>query len=107
METICIKVKIKKGALDAVHKWFQTLNERSDEVMQTLENEDVAVESVFLDRQGEEDYLIYYMKAKSIQKAREVALNSSLDIDKYHKKCFKEYCEDRIEIKSLIDFERL
>lgn len=72
-----------------------------------MENECVIIESAFLDKQGDDYYLIYYMKAKNLQNAREIAAKSSLDIDKYHKKCLKEFCEDRRELELLIDFNRI
>jgi len=107
METICIKTKLKKGSLDDVRKWFQTLCERQSEVLLSLENEGVIIESAFLDKQGSDYYLIYYMKAKNFAHSREVAMKSTLAIDKYHKECFKKFCEDRIELEQLIDFQRI
>ena len=58
METICIRTKLKKGSLDDVRKWFQTLRERPDEVLQSLEDEGVIVESAFLDKQ-DSDFLLF------------------------------------------------
>lgn len=107
METICIRTKLKKGSLDDVRKWFQTLRERSDEVLQSLEEEGVIVESAFLDKQDNDYYLIYYMKAENLAHARDLAMKSTLAIDKYHKECFKKFCEDRIELEQLIDFHRI
>lgn len=106
METVCIRTKIKKGALDGVKEWFQTLRQRPDEVMLTLKNEGVFIESAFLDKFGEDHYLIYYMKAENLAYAKEVALKSMLEIDKYHKDCFSKYCEGRVELEQLIDFYR-
>jgi Family of unknown function (DUF6176) len=104
METICIRTKLKNGSLGDVRKWFQTLRERQSEVLESLKNEGVIIESAFLDQQGNDCYLIYYMKAKSLAYAREVAMKSTLSIDKYHKESFKKFCEDRIELEQLIDF---
>lgn len=107
METICIRTKLKNGSLDNVRKWFQTLRERPDEVLKSLENEGVIVESAFLDKQGNDYYLIYYMKAENLAYARDIALKSTLAIDKYHKECFKMFCEDHMELEQLIDFHRI
>ena len=107
METVCIKMKIKQGAMEDVREWFQTLRHSSEEVLQSLENEDVVVESVFLDKQDNDYYLIYYMKARSLQHARDVAAQSSLAIDKYHKQCLKAFCEDRRHLELLMDFYRI
>lgn len=107
METICIRTRLKKGSLDDVRKWFSTLRKKSNEVLQSLEEEGVVIESAFLDKQGEDYYLIYYMKAKSLHHAREVGKRSTLPIDKYHRDCFRKFCEERIELEALIDFHRL
>ena len=107
METICIRTKLKKGSLEDVRKWFKTLRERPSEVLQSLENEGVIIESAFLDEQDNNHYLIYYMKAKNLAHAREAALKSTLAIDKYHKECLKMFCEDRRELEQLLDFHRI
>ena len=49
METVCVKVKLKPGSLGQVHEWASELRSRADEVLATLREEGVAVESVFLD----------------------------------------------------------
>lgn len=107
METICIRIKLKNGSLDDVRKWFQTLREKPNEILESLENEGVTIESAFLDRIDSDYYLIYYMKAKNFSYAREVAQKSTLKIDKYHRKCLKEFCEDRTVLEQLLDFHRI
>ena len=107
METICIKTKLKKGSLENVRTWFKTLRERPDEVLQSLKDEGVIIESAFLDKQDNDYYLIYYMKAENLAHARDVVMKSVLEIDIYHKACYKKFCEDRIELELLIDFHRI
>ena len=106
MKTICIKTKIKKELIEEVRIWFQTLKKRITETLQSLENEGVIVETAFLDRQGEELYLIYYMKANDISRAYEVFSKSDLDIDHYHKSCWKKFCEGREVLEILLDIDR-
>lgn len=107
METVCVKIKLKKGSLAQVRIWFQTLCQRPEEVLESLKNEEVFVESVFLDRQGEDDYLVYYMRAACLSNAREVAMKSKLAIDKYHKECLRQFCEERQELELLLDYCRI
>lgn len=107
MKTICIKTKLKKEYLNEVRRWFQTLNERIAESLKSLENEKVIVESAFLDKQGDEFYLIYYMKAENINYAYEIFNNSNLEIDNYYKNCWKNYCEGRIVLEELLDLDRI
>lgn len=107
METVCFRIKLKPGSIEGVRIWFKTLKEREAETLKTLENEDVIVESVFLDKHGENFYLIYYMKAKSIANAREVAKKSLLPIDVYHKECREKFCEEYEKLEPLLDFHRI
>lgn len=106
MKTICIKTKLKQGVLDEVRHWFQTLKNRINEVLISLENEGVFVESAFLDKQGDDYFLIYYMKAHDINHVYEVFTKSTLAIDDYHKDCWKKYCEGRVVLEELLDIDR-
>lgn len=107
MKTICIKTKLKKELIEEVRQWFQTLKERMNETLESLENEGVFVESAFIDNQGEDLYLIYYMKAEDISRAYAVFANSNLAIDDYHKKCWKKLCEGRVVLEELLDIDRI
>ena len=106
MKTICIKTKLKKNSITAVRLWFDTLKERMEETLKSLENEGVIVESAFLDKQGEDLYLIYYMKAEDIPRAYETFNNSKLAIDDYYKENWKKYCEGRVVLEELLDLNR-
>lgn len=107
MRTICIKTKVNTDLLDEVRAWFQTLKERLNETMETLKNEGVLVESAFLDKQGDDVYLIYYLKAHDIDKAYEIFEKSTSSIDSYFKECWKKYCKGRVVLEELLDLERL
>ena len=107
MKTICIKVKLKQGVLDEVRHWFQTLNDRIEEVRESLENEDVLIESAFLDKHGSDYFLIYYMRAHDINHAYEVFNKSTLAIDRYYKDCWGKYCEGRMVLEELLDLDTL
>jgi hypothetical protein len=107
MRTICIRTKINPDSLDEVRIWFKTLKNRSKETMETLKNEGVIVESVFLDKHDNDIYLIYYLKAEDVDKAYEVFDKSTSSIDVYFKECWKKYCKGRIVLEELLDLERL
>ena len=107
MKTICIKTKLKKEFISEIRLWFQTLKERVDETLVSLENEGVIVESAFLDTQGDDLYLIYYMKAKDISQAYDAFNKSTLEIDHYYKECWKKYCEGRVVLEELLDLDTL
>lgn len=103
METVCVRVRLKEGSLARVREWAKELNERRDEVLATLVNEGVRIESVFLDG----DTLIYYMRAESVDQACEVYAHSAHAIDVYHQRFKDETFETQTPLELLIDFENL
>jgi len=107
MKTICIKTKLKEDTIDEVRQWFQTLNDRRDEVRESMQNEGVIVESAFLDKQGDDYFLIYYMRADDVKHAYDVFNKSTLAIDHYHKDCWKKYCEGRVVLEELLALDRI
>jgi len=107
MKTICIKTKLKKELIKEIRIWFQTLKNRMNETLESLENEGVIVESAFLDKQGDDLYLIYYLKAEDISQVYEVFNKSTLEIDHYYKECWKKYCQGREVLEELLDIDRI
>ena len=85
METIAVVIELKPNSLEAVEEWAKTLNERTDEVIATLQDEKVQIESWFHLSLNGKDYLISYMRAESLEKAQEVFQHSEHSIDAYHK----------------------
>ena len=107
METVCVKVKLRPGSLEQVHEWADELRSRADEVLATLRDEGVVIESVFLDSNEQGDYLVYYIKARSLSAAREAAERSSHPIDAYHERFKAQTWESRSRLELLVDFENL
>lgn len=106
VETQCTRIKLRPGTLPLVEEWANELKRRSQEVLQTLRDEGVFIESVFLERTDEGDFLLYYIKAESLEKMRAVAEASTYAIDAYHN-AFKEAAfESRQSLRPLVDFER-
>lgn len=107
MNAQCIKIRLKPGMLDVVRQWATELNNRSEEVIATLQDEHVKIESVFLESNETGDYLIYYMIADDFDKAAEVANQSSHAIDAYHKDFKKKAFDIKQPLEKLIHFENL
>ncbi len=103
----CVKIKLKPGSLDRVREWADEISRRSDEALETLRDEGVIVESVFLDCTNEGDFLIYYMKAESIERAKEVVKKSVHSIDNYHQKFKRDTWESRNKLELLVDLDRI
>lgn len=107
MESKCALVKLKPGSLERAREWARVLNERKSEVIVTLRDEAVVVESVFLLSQTDGDYLIYYMKGHDLKAASEIGKRSTHPIDDYHKQFKKEsFGEVRI-LEMLLDVDTL
>ena len=100
---MCVRVRLEPGSLPRVREWAAELNARRDEVLATLRDEGVRVESVFLD--GET--LVYYLKADSVDKARDVYAGSQHAIDAYHQRFKDETFAERTQLELLVDFENL
>jgi L-rhamnose mutarotase len=103
VETVCVRVRLKEGSLERVREWARELNSRRDEVLATLRDEGVRVESVFLDG----DTLVYYLRADSLEQAREVYAHSTHAIDAYHQRFKDETFDGQTSLELLIDFENL
>jgi uncharacterized protein DUF6176 len=103
VETVCVRVRLRPGSLARVLDWAAELNARRDEVVATLRDEGVRIESVFLDG----DTLVYYMRADSIERAREVYARSTHAIDAYHQRFKDETFDEQTPLELLVDFENL
>jgi hypothetical protein len=105
VDTVCLKIPLKPGSLERVREWATELRAKRDEVLATLRAEGVLVESVLLDSNDEGDFLIYYMKAKSMQAAREAVRRSVHPIDTYHQQFKTDTWDARTALELLVDFE--
>lgn len=107
METRCIKIMLKPDSLARVREWAATINSRMDEALATLRDEGVVIESVFLDSASDGEFLIYYMKAESFEKATEVVQKSVHALDEYHQKFMRETCVEGHKLELLVDLDRI
>ena len=101
METVCVRVRLKPGALPRVQAWAAELNARRDEVLATLRDEGVVVESVFLDGGELGDDVV----GKDVGQALAVYARSRHAIDAYHRAFKDEAFAGQRTLELLIDFE--
>jgi hypothetical protein len=90
-----------------VREWAAELDRRRDEVLATLSDEGVVVESVFLDRVGGDDVLVYYVKARDAEAAARAVRRSRHDVDAYHAAFKRDTWDERTPLELLVDFENL
>ena len=107
MDTQCVKIRLKPDSIERVREWASELRARPDEVMATLRDEGIVVESAFLDSTADGEFLIYYVKAKSMEAAQEAVQRSTHPIDTYHQQFKTDTWEARTLLQPLIDFENL
>ena len=107
MKTVCTRIKLKPNSLGLVYEWAKELNGRRPEALATLRDEGVKIESVFLEKTSEGEFLIYYMKLESIEKAHQVVAKSKHAIDAYHQNFKKATWEKGEKLELLIDFSLL
>jgi len=104
-QTNCVKIKLKSNSIEKVREWAKVMNERKVEALATLREESVILETVFLDRTNEGDFLIYLMKAESFEKSKKAVENSVHEIDKFHGQFKLETWESGKKLELLIDLE--
>lgn len=107
MDVRCIRVKLKKEYLSEIYDWFRELNDRKNEVLETLKAEGIIVESAFIDQHENNFYLIYYVKAIDLQKALNIFQCSTKPIDIFYKECWKKFCGEVIDLKPILDVDIL
>jgi len=105
VETACVRIRLRPGSLERVREWADELKLRPEEVLATLRDERVWVESVFLEQTGDGDFLVYYMRAEDLEAAAEVARRSPHPIDAYHAQFKRDAWESSERLELLIDFE--
>ena len=105
MESAAGLIKLKPGFGADLKEWRETLLARQDEVLQTLRDEGVALESWFQIEIGGEHYLLWFMHAKSIEKAFETFMSSKHEIDVYHLETMSKMADSQIEAVSLLDLK--
>jgi hypothetical protein len=76
-QTQLLKIRIRPGKTDQVVDFLRTLMDRKDESIEALRREGMVVESLFLERRDEADYLYYYVKAKDLAEATQVNLRAT------------------------------
>ena len=103
MEIIAGIIELRPNSLARVEEWAQTLNERMEEAVATLQDEGVELESWFHLSLDGKDYLLSYMRVDSLKKAQKVAETSAHPIDAYHKQFKQETWLGGTRARLLVD----
>ena len=84
MEPFGRLIKLKPGSRERVQQWASTLNERKAEALDTLAAEGVVLESWFFLEMDGDEYLMLYMRSRSMAEAERVGTEANSDIDQIH-----------------------
>ena len=105
-EVRCARIRLKPGSLPRVREWAAELERRRDEVLATLVDETVRVESVFLESGEGGDFLVYYMRVDDVDADRAAVARSTHAIDAYHRAFMNAVVASREHLELLVDFHR-
>jgi hypothetical protein len=102
-QVICRRIRLKPDSLERVYEWARTLRERRNEALATLRDEEVTIESIFLDKAPDGDYLVYYMRGRDLDRSAGAAAISSHPIDAFHQAFKLETWDTRTTLELLVD----
>jgi len=77
-------IQLKPNTEEQVEHWRCVIASRLDEAAATLQDEQVQIESWFKVEIDNKKYLLWYVRAKSIQRVFEVSMKLKHPIDKFH-----------------------
>jgi len=103
MEVECFKIRLKPGTLPLVREWAARLNSEMSEVKKLLQNEGMALESVFLEQGPEGDSLVYYLRSPDLKRTREVSRASQHAIDVFHREVMQQISAGGARLECLLD----
>lgn len=76
-ETQLLKIRIRNGKTEEVVKFIRSLRDRKDLALEALRREGMVVETMFLERHDQGDYLYYYAKARDLAFANHVNMQAT------------------------------
>ena len=83
------RFRIKKDKSDRVDEWMKMLNDNMEEVIQTLDREQMKIEVIFREMINDEEYLYWF----SVQGEKGESVETSEFVDRQHGK-FHDECID-------------
>ncbi len=102
-QVLCNRIRLRPGSLERVREWAETLKERRNEALATLQAEGVTIESAFLERATDGDFLIIYMRAPDLNSAVGAAAHSAHPIDACHQEFKRDTWEGGEALELLVD----
>jgi len=107
MDISCVVVELRPDSIGRVKEWAEFILDNREEALLTLENEGVTIESFFFVTIESKDYLIGYMRAKSMAHAQEAVKHSLSKVDAYHQQFKKDTWVDGSTAELMFDLSRV
>ena len=104
-ELLGLRVKIKPGQTGRLTSFLRGLKDRPAEVVESLLAERIRLQSAFLDRQPDADYLYFYARVHSVDGANAVFDASPRPLDAETKAIMAETWGETQELELLVDLE--
>lgn len=106
MEVAAGLIKLQISHHDTLTDWQQHMNDSVEQVTASLKNEQVMVESWFKIEIESTPYLLWYMRAASLEKAVQAFQASTAEIDIFHMQSIMKMAEgsEQILAQPLLDF---
>lgn len=76
-EVYCARIRLRPEKTPQVVTFLNSLKTRTEEVQQVLVNEGIIVESLFLERTAEFDFLVFSIRAENLANATDYAQTST------------------------------
>lgn len=93
-EAVLMKRELDPGKVGRLRAWFEELDDREDEVIETLEDEGAHTESAFLQTGGDGVHLFYYMEVEDREAMWKAFEASDHPIDEEHEEVMGEVLAD-------------
>jgi hypothetical protein len=84
MDVTLARAPIESGKVDRLRDWYAELQDREDEVVETLRHEGTLTESAFVHSVDGEPYLYVYMEAEDVETAKAAGDEEAFRIDEEH-----------------------
>lgn len=104
-QTQLLKIRIRPGKTEQVVEFLRSLMDRQDESIEALRREGMMVESMFLERRDEADFLYYYVKAKDLAHSTQVNMQATDPLTLEIRKFVSETWGDVASPEPLLDLD--
>jgi Family of unknown function (DUF6176) len=100
MQTQCLKIPLIAGKTQRFLDWAVEIHGRQREAFEAMSGEGVVAEAIILERGEAGDFVVYYMRARDLERASQVFAASTLPIDRATRTMIEE-CWDVARIRAL------